>query len=223
MDRSLTGGHTTQPPDDEPFNIAAAITPLWLAWRRMPLLQVAAVALYLLMTALLIDRFLQDMGFFSGLALVFGLPYFILGAIEGRAANWLLRRQAARGKGGTSIVWPVVIAGLTAFALWRYAEGSHEREHERMYTMMMRSDLRNLVTAQEVWFSTHHRYTSALDSLQVQPSTGVTLTISSADSTGWSATTRHSLSEEVCGLWVGTAPPPISGASEGEPRCEAPR
>lgn len=99
------------------------------------------------------------------------------------------------------------------------------------YRAAMKSDLRNLVTAQESYFADYVSYTRAFtvdsmrsgydDSWVPWPSTGVTVTIGVATDRGWSATARHAdLGSMVCGIFVGDAPPPIAGAREGEPMCE---
>lgn len=87
------------------------------------------------------------------------------------------------------------------------------------YTAAMKSDLRNLVTAQESYFADQVTYTSDLISLNFTASSGVTVRIGTASGTGWNATASHSGTSATCGIFVGSARSPITGANEGEPRC----
>lgn len=91
----------------------------------------------------------------------------------------------------------------------------------RAYRAAVRSDLRNLVTAQESFFADHVRYSASLDSLQFTPSRGVTIQFSGAvRPTGWAAIATHEGAPGArCAMFVGNATPPIAGAREGEPTC----
>ena len=103
----------------------------------------------------------------------------------------------------------------------------------------MQSDLRNLVTAQESYFADHATYADTLADPLVDttsswgyrgPSAGVVIRITEASATGWSATSRYDMPAEqqvdglegttkTCGIFVGTATPPIKGQEEGVPKC----
>jgi hypothetical protein len=50
-------------------------------------------------------------------------------------------------------------------------------------------------------------------------SAGVTMAIGAATGTGWSATASHNATTKTCGIFVGSATSPVSGANEGEPKC----
>jgi len=92
----------------------------------------------------------------------------------------------------------------------------------------MKSDLRNLVTAEESYFADHVTYTGNLAHLQYQLSYDVVISIAAASSTGWSATARVPVgastppgfgSRKTCAIFVGNAAPPLPGLKEGEPGC----
>jgi len=102
----------------------------------------------------------------------------------------------------------------------------------------MQSDLRNVVTAQESYFADHATYADTLAELldttsswgYSGPSAGVVIRITGASATGWSATSRYDMPAEqqvnglegttkTCGIFVGTATPPIKGQEEGVPKC----
>jgi hypothetical protein len=91
---------------------------------------------------------------------------------------------------------------------------------EAGYRATMKSDLRNLVVAEEAYFSDHAAYAGALSPLSYNTSYGVTVFLRLVDARGWSALARHDGTTTTCGIYVGTAPPPISGQAEGEPRCD---
>jgi len=90
-----------------------------------------------------------------------------------------------------------------------------------VYRAVMTSDLMNLVTAQEAFFSDSLRFASAkeLDSL-FHATSYDTIVIVVADS-GWRATARHPMLEgQACGVWVRSRPPDgMHGATEGHPTC----
>lgn len=94
---------------------------------------------------------------------------------------------------------------------------------EKAYQASMKSDLRNLMTAQEEYYREHAAYagsTAALGEDQYWPSAGVSIVIEGVTASGWRATTTHTSTPKRCGIFVGdVAPPPVKDAVEGEPRC----
>ena len=84
----------------------------------------------------------------------------------------------------------------------------------------MKSDLRNLVTAQEYYRDSARTYSADQRALNYSTSTGVTLEITLGDS-GWSALASHNALRGRCAVFVGTVPRPLEQTvTEGEPRCE---
>jgi len=102
-----------------------------------------------------------------------------------------------------------------------YLQASLGRRQERAYEAAMRSDLRNLVTAQEIYFSGHATYSASLQDLTYSPSPGVRLEIFAASGTGWRAIARHEAGTAECRIGVGTGVPP--GDVEREVKCSTPR
>ena len=107
----------------------------------------------------------------------------------------------------------VIIGILAAIAIPKFANTK-----EKAYIASMKSDLRNLVTAQEAYFSdnnsTYAASTTALGTAY-KASTGVTVTIGSgATGTAWSATAGHNSTTKTCAISVGG-----TSTNEGEPRC----
>jgi hypothetical protein len=107
--------------------------------------------------------------------------------------------------------------------------GPTESRPERSVSMMQTA-LRNLVTAQESYYADFRRYASSAPGegprgfehgmLVFNPPDGVTVTIRSADSTGWSATARYAGITRTCSIYVGRVHA-IPGATDREPYCGA--
>ena len=95
----------------------------------------------------------------------------------------------------------------------------------RAATRTLRSDLRNFVTAQEIYFADHNTYESSLHAMReiYRPSSGVTLVVLTSSDTGHS---EIAIDERVpgliCAMYVGNAPPPLGKGSEGEVACRGP-
>jgi prepilin-type N-terminal cleavage/methylation domain-containing protein len=113
------------------------------------------------------------------------------------------------------LVVVLIIGILAAIAIPRFT-GTKERAH----LAAMKSDLRNLVTAQETYQATSGSYASTIGALPVSASAGVTITIASADAAGWSATATHAGTSRTCGIYIGSASPPVAGAQPGEAACQ---
>jgi len=108
----------------------------------------------------------------------------------------------------------VIIGILAAIAIPKFANTK-----EKAYIAAMKSDLRNLVTAEEGYHADWVTYTTSTANLLWDQSAGVTVTIGGATGAGWSATASHNGSTKTCGIYYGTASSPIAGANEGEPKC----
>ena len=79
----------------------------------------------------------------------------------------------------------VIIGILAAIAIPKFANTK-----EKAYVASMKSDLRNLVTAEEAYFSDNNSmYAGSTANLgtNYRPSTGITVTITGASGTGWAA------------------------------------
>ena len=106
----------------------------------------------------------------------------------------------------------VIIGILAAIAIPKFANTK-----EKAYIASMKSDLRNLITAQEAYFSdnnsTYAASTTAL-STSYKASSGVTVTVGSVTNTGWDATAGHTSTTKTCKISVGG-----SATNEGKPVC----
>ena len=107
----------------------------------------------------------------------------------------------------------VIIGILAAIAIPKFANTK-----EKAYIASMKSDLRNLITAQEAYFSDNSsNYASSTTALGTtyKSSSGVTVTMGTVTNTGWSATSSHNSTSKTCKISVGG-----TATNEGEPVCQ---
>ena len=129
----------------------------------------------------------------------------------------------------------VIIGILAAIAIPKFANTK-----EKAVVASMKSDLRNLVTAQEGFFSDNQDYAGGTNTTQTNgvagagrvafsPSQGNVVAIGYIDAAGWGATATNpavtSASNDVCGIFVGDPATYAAGAGlaatdvEGAPKC----
>jgi len=110
----------------------------------------------------------------------------------------------------------VIIGILAAIAIPKFANTK-----SKAYVTAMKSDLRNLVSAEESLFSDSARYTGNLTSLGFKASTGVTDPAIVTYPGAWVATNSHTqLTGTTCGIGVNTTNPTVTTSGEGEPACK---
>ena len=111
----------------------------------------------------------------------------------------------------------VIIGILAAIAIPKFANTK-----TKAYTAAMKSDLRNLVTAEESFFADSTKYVSYdTTKLKFKPSTGVSTPVVVVGAGYWSATVTHSqIPAFTCGIGVNTANTIVSTAGDGEPACK---
>ncbi len=109
----------------------------------------------------------------------------------------------------------VIIGILASIAIPKFVNTK-----EKSYMAQMKSDLRNLATAEEAFFYDSTTYTPTLFDLNnFSPSTGVTLTVNEATPKGWSATAVHSQTPRKCYIFSGGAAPVGTATVEGRITC----
>ena len=89
----------------------------------------------------------------------------------------------------------------------------------------LRSDLRNITSAQESHFGASSTYTLSLHELArfYAPSPRITVVLLTATNRGYSAIAIHeAVPGLVCAVFVGSSPPPLGSANQGEVVCNGP-
>ena len=124
----------------------------------------------------------------------------------------------ARSRGFTLIelLMVVVIIGiLVTVMIPRYASTK-----EKARVTAMKSDLRNLASAEESYYYDYASYTTSLAGMPaLQASPGVTITVNEASAGGWSATTASTGTTKQCYLFVGNAAHVGVAMQEGQVAC----
>ena len=107
----------------------------------------------------------------------------------------------------------VIIGILAAIAIPKFANTK-----EKAYVASMKSDLRNLITAQEAYFSDNNSsYAAGTANLgtNYKASSGITVTITSMTNTGWAATATSVSTAKTCNITLGGG-----STNEGDPVCQ---
>ncbi len=114
----------------------------------------------------------------------------------------------------------VIIGILAAIAIPKFSA-----TREKAYYAAMKSDLKNLASQQEIYYSDAYSYSDDTDLLAFTNSEGVIVDIPEATNIGWSAFTTHlalDASNDGCAIYYGdgTAPTtPTSPSQPGEVSC----
>ena len=109
----------------------------------------------------------------------------------------------------------MIIGLLAAIAIPKLANTK-----QKAYVAQMKSDLKNLATAEEGFFYDSAFYTTSLPALNnFRSSTGVTLNVVEATPGGWSARASHSQTPRQCVLYEGNAAPLAPATAEGKITC----
>ena len=114
----------------------------------------------------------------------------------------------------------VIIGILAAIAIPKFSA-----TREKAYFAAMKSDLKNLASQQEIYYSDSYAYTTSTAALAFTNSEGVHVTMSTVSTSGWAAAATHSAlgTGEGCAIYYGTATAPSVGTatptSPGEVAC----
>jgi type IV pilus assembly protein PilA len=120
----------------------------------------------------------------------------------------------------------VIIGILAAIAIPKFANTK-----EKAVLASMKSDLRNLVTAQEGFFSdkqtyaTNYAATQGATDVAFTPSSNNVITLATVTAGGWAATITNATLQgtiKTCGIFVGSGTSPnaaVTTAGEGAPAC----
>ena len=107
----------------------------------------------------------------------------------------------------------VIIGILAAIAIPKFATTK-----EKAYMTAMKSDLKNLTTAEEAYFADNVAYTTSFAATIYTVTAGVTGPNLALTADGWTGSVGHNLTTKTCAIYIGTTP--IAPANnEGEPKC----
>jgi len=112
----------------------------------------------------------------------------------------------------------VIIGILAAIAIPKFSA-----TREKAYFAAMKSDLKNLASQQEIYYSDFYSYTSDANALTFTNTDAVTVLIA-ATTSGWAASATHSAlgTAEGCAIYYGTATAPgtpVAPTQPGEVAC----
>jgi prepilin-type N-terminal cleavage/methylation domain-containing protein len=108
----------------------------------------------------------------------------------------------------------VIIGILAAIAIPKFSEA-----REKAFISAMKSDLKNMATQQELWYSDNFIYSDDLTELEFSSSKNVTVTPGVATTDGWNATASHSGTTETCGIFYGDAAAAAPATDAGVVLC----
>lgn len=110
----------------------------------------------------------------------------------------------------------VIIGLLAAIAIPKF-----NNTKGKAHWAAMRSDLRNLATAQEAYFYENLVYTTNVANLNVTLTQGVTITWGTVGTAGWAAKVTHPLAYPIeCAIFMGAVPPMAPATVEGQLLCQ---
>ncbi|GAC1459203.1 MAG: hypothetical protein PVSMB1_09140 [Gemmatimonadaceae bacterium] len=110
----------------------------------------------------------------------------------------------------------VIIGILAAIAIPKF-----QNTKGKANAASLKSDLRNLVTAEEQYFYDNAVYTSVLSAMTYNTSPGVVLTVVSATASGFGAVATHPASYPLtCAIFIGNVSAPAPATVEGLIGCQ---
>lgn len=126
-------------------------------------------------------------------------------------------RRTSRGFTLIELLVVVVIIGvLAAIAIPKF-----QSTKGKANAATLKSDLRNLATAQEAYFYENQVYSTSTTALNVSLSTGVTITWGTVNAAGWAAKITHPLAYPIeCAMFIGSVPAMAPAVVEGQLLCQ---
>lgn len=110
----------------------------------------------------------------------------------------------------------VIIGILAAIAIPKFSNTK-----EKAHVAAMKSDLRNLVTAEESFFADSVKYTADITQLKYRPSTGVWTPSIVVGPGFWTAGVTHTqVTNKSCEIAINTSNTLVTTAADGEPACK---
>ncbi len=127
-------------------------------------------------------------------------------------------RQNTKGFTLIELLIVVVILGvLVAIVVPKFANGK-----ERAMVAAMKSDLRNLLSAEEAFYTNALTYYAGPipdPAMPYSPSADIAVSLSNVTATGWAAQAIHASSGRTCDIFVGSAASLGAATLEGQVAC----
>ncbi len=111
----------------------------------------------------------------------------------------------------------VIIGILAAVAIPKFASTKG-----KAYVATMKTDLKNLSSAQESYYYDNTQYYNGAvpdAAFDYAPTKNVNITMISGDIAGWSATATYTGLATTCAIFIGTAAAPAPATQSGSPAC----
>jgi type IV pilus assembly protein PilA len=140
-------------------------------------------------------------------------------SIHPPARQVLKMRRSRAGFTLIELLIVVVIIGILA----SFAVPKFQNTKGKANAAALRSDLRNMATAQEAYLYDYGVYTTSMTALNnaFKSSPGVIFTFGTATAGGWSATVTHPQAYPIqCGLFIGGVAPIAPATIEGLIACQ---
>ncbi len=110
----------------------------------------------------------------------------------------------------------VIIGILAAIAVPKF-----QNTKGKANAATLKSDLKNLASAQEAYMYEIGTYATDISTLNLAGSPGVVISVAAASGSGWSAKATHPASTPLtCAIYVGNVPALAPAIAEGQVRCE---
>jgi len=89
------------------------------------------------------------------------------------------------------------------------AWGRFNKSHEKALEATMISDLRNLMTGQELYYRLHQTYAPDISLVNIEPSPRSSIYVTESSPMGWAAWNEISGAGKNCGVYIGNASAPL--------------
>jgi prepilin-type N-terminal cleavage/methylation domain-containing protein len=110
-----------------------------------------------------------------------------------------MRRLKRNGFTYVEIMTVLALLGVLSVIIW----ARYNKSYEKALEATLVSDMRNLMTAQEIYFRDHLTYAVNIDDVRITPSPKSDIMITSADIVGYSAWNQIERTPKRCEVYVG--------------------
>ncbi len=124
-----------------------------------------------------------------------------------------MRKPKRNGFTFVEIMTVLALLGVLAVIIW----ARYNKSYQKALEATLVSDMRNLMTAQEIYFHNYLTYAPTIDDIRITPSPRSSITITSADLIGYSAWNQMEGTPKRCEVYAGrTHSAPLGFAANSE-------